>query len=445
MDQFLSIMSSLQKDLQDAMNGLAAEKQLAATHEGETANQSGLSQAVLPNAAVPEKQTQPMRPAQNRAGAKAGQAPAAPTTSQPPFAIGAQQSPKGEPTYFGKPAVTQSTLNPPPPRKKARVGAPPASSPAVANASGPSPQPKAPSPEVRRQQAPAPAPSPAAQGQEPAKPQAKIFACPDPACDMHITGFQSEGARDTHYRDEHVKPYEDPRKFFEENLSAVLGVDYDGTPKTAIKHSVQEAGSASAPAMHTSLSKQGQTPSSKPDLAATPMSRDASMRRQGSAAGGKGLDNNGGTPGGNGPQSTPKLGDGKLETPQPPALEDPWAGSTIDPQSLFAGFAPLDFATGNMLPEFAYRSTTPNDTPESSKDSGASEPNSDISESMNLEIDMSWQPMDGDILYDVSNVDMEEFGQMESDYMTQFLVEDMTNDFSKPFTFDPSLYSMDPT
>jgi hypothetical protein len=106
---------------------------------------------------------------------------------------------------------------------------------------------------------------------------------------MHITGFQSEGARDTHYRDEHVKPYEDPLKFFEENLSAVLSVDYDGTPKTAIKHGVQEAGSASAPAMHASLSKQGQTPSSKPDLAATPMSRDASMRRQGSAAGSKGL------------------------------------------------------------------------------------------------------------------------------------------------------------
>jgi len=271
----------------------------------------------------------------------------------------------------------------------------------------------------------------------------KLFACPEPDCDMHRAGFPTEEACNAHVQEEHVKPNEDPMRFMQDNLLFSLALDSNKIANA--KSGGQEAGQSSAPAMNVSLSKQGQTPSSKPDFAATPMSRDASMRRQGSAAGAIKS------------EGTPKFTDSKppikqeVDAPlQHGLMEDPWANSTIDPQNLFAGFAPLDSVAGGMLADFsAYRSSTPNDTPESSKDSGASEPNSDISEGANIDIDLSWQQMDsGDVLYDMANFSMEGFDPLDSDFMgAESLqlssLDDMTNDFSKPFHFDSSLYSMD--
>jgi hypothetical protein len=205
------------------------------------------------------------------------------------------------------------------------------------------------------------------------------------------------------------------------------------------------------------MSKQGQTPASKPDLASTPMSRDASMRRQGSMSGGKVPDNMS-TPGRSGlikSEDTPKPGDAKLAAKQDPDLlsipfEDPWAGSTIDPQSLLASFAPLEPMAGGLLSDLSmYRSMTPNDTPESSKDSGASEPNSDVSETAHIDIDINWQPFDADLLLDMNNVNMEGFDYpMDADAMGgdsfQFPSWD-ESEFSKSFQLDGSLFSMDTT
>ncbi|KAK3357265.1 hypothetical protein B0T25DRAFT_451806 [Lasiosphaeria hispida] len=444
-DQLSMMIQGFMRDMQNAVTSANA-RQPAPAPGTESASQSAAQQpapATQANVATLEKQTQALKQAQNRPGGRAGQAPAAPTTSQPPFPFGAQKSPTGEPTYFSKPTVTQQTLNPPPARKKVKTGQPQTSSPSLPQV-GASPQTKVPSPELKRQSAP-----------EPVKPQPKMFMCPEPNCDAHTAGFPTEEARDAHNLEEHIKPNEDPMRFVHENLAIALGLDSDGNSKATAKVGGQEAGNPSAPAMGSSLSKQGQTPMTKAESAATPMSRDASMRRQGSTTGGK--SENTATPGRNiKSENTPRLGDSKLpvakpefETPQQMGmLEDPWA-NTIDPQSLFAGFAPLDSAPVNMLTDFnAYRSSTPNDTPESSKDSGASEPNSDISEGMLLDIDLSWQNMDTDVLLDMNNISVDGFESMESEFMGAESMpfgslDDMSNDFSKPFHFDSSLYSMD--
>jgi hypothetical protein len=81
---------------------------------------------------------------------------------------------------------------------------------------------------------------------------------------------------------------------------------------------------------------------------------------------------------------------------------DPWASSTIDPQTLLQN---LGFENGlpNIINEAnMYRSFTPKDTPESSKD-GASEPNSDISEGAALDIDMNWGTLDNEALMNFTN------------------------------------------
>ncbi|KAK4662081.1 uncharacterized protein QC763_710460 [Podospora pseudopauciseta] len=373
-----------------------------------------LSQANL------EKQTQALKQAQNRTAAKNVAAPAAPTTTQPPFSFGAHKSPAGNPEYLSEPLLTRDGLQAPPARKKPKTGANHSSPPAIQPGTGSlSPNVKAPSPVVSRKQ-------------EPAKTAPK-FMCPEPGCEQMSVGFESEEALGMHKQEEHIRPFQDPVAFMRENMAAALKLDEQGRP-------------VSAPAMVGSLSKQGQTPMSKPDLAATPMSRDASMRRQGSAAGGRES------------TATPRMA---ASTPMAP-MDEMWAGTTIDPQNLFAGLGPtIDATTGNMMHEFGtYRSITPNDTPEStaSKDSGVSEPNSDILEGTGLDINLTFQNFNEDVLMDMNRINMDSldslvdsdlygpgggFGGGQEAY--QFTFEDMTmgNDFSKPFQFDNSGYMMD--
>jgi hypothetical protein len=418
----------------NASGGDVAAPETAAANAQPTAGQ--LSQQAPLNPANLEKHTQAMSKVHQRSNSKSGQAPAAPTTTQPPFQLGAQMSPTGQPTYFNKPAVTQETLNPPPPaRKKAKTGHGQAASPALSQPV-PSPQVKAASPEVRRQPPPQPE-----QPQAPPPPQ---FVCPDAQCNMHKTGFPTKEALDAHHYEEHVKPYEDPMKFMEDTLNEVFGLD---PPQPN-----------SAAAMKPSGSKQGQTQTlAKPDATSTPMSRTASMGRQSSAqeakigtpvTGGKGVPIKN--------EGTPKLGTKQgLDQPQQPTVQDPWANSTVDPAALQATFAPLQPLINGHFSSFSpHRSYTPNDTPESSKDSGVSEPTSDISERAQLDIAVNWAPVDldehSDMLLGMDSFSMAAGDDLFADNGTDFslLWEELNQEFdkrdqsTKPSELDPSLYSL---
>ncbi|KAK3333831.1 hypothetical protein B0T19DRAFT_419270 [Cercophora scortea] len=454
LDEILTMVASMKQDLALAVNRVGQE---LAIFNGQVTAQSqstGQQPAQRPSQTTPlsAANLEKLKQAHIRTGSKGGQAPAAPTTSQPPFQLGVQKSPTGQPTptYLNNQHITQRDLQLPPSRKKtkpnpAQSGPPQTSSPATQQATGASPQIKAPSPEVRRQPPP-----------EPAKPLPKTYPCTHTDCDMHTTGFQTEEARDAHIQEEHVKPYEDPVKFVQENLALSLGLDAQGNLKPTPNNPSQEMGAFAAPPMSASVSRQGQTPMSKPDSAATPMSRDASMKRQGSTTGGRAGENMA-TPGRNVLMNTPKLGDGKLAGSKPEldvpqvtaAPEDLWAQSTIDPQNLFASFA-MDTASGTMLSDIGtYRSLTPHDTPESSR---ASEPNSDISENAHLEIDLQWgAPLDADVLLDMNHISMGggfdpfDGADIMSGEAFPSSFDEMANDYSKPFQFDTSLYSMDTT
>jgi len=386
------------------------------------------------NPANLEKHTQAMSRVHQRSNSKSGQAPAAPTTTQPPFQFGAQKSPTGQPTYFNKPAVTQETLNPPPPaRKKAKTGHQQAASPAITQPS-PSPQVKAASPEIKRQPQPE-------QAKAPSRPQ---FVCPDSQCDMRSTGFPTKDALDAHYHEEHVKPYEDPLKFMEDTLNEVFGRDAQGNRPQP-----------NAVAMKPSGSRQGQA-LAKPDLTSTPMSRTASMGRQTSVQGVKSGTSGNGRTAQTKTEGTPKSGikqePDQLQQPQQPTVQDPWANSTVDPAALLATFAPLQALSNGHLSNFSpHRSRTPTDTPESSKDSGVSEPNSDISETAQIDIDVQWAPVDLDendeLLMGIDSLRADDvlFGCDPSD-MGHIWAE-LDNDFlkidhNKPFGLDPSLYSL---
>lgn len=385
LDQILSMMRTIIQDIQQQSNTNQDKQAQAGAGAAvkRTPQQVPLSEANL------RKQTDALKDAQNRTVPKNAQPPPAPTTTQPPLQLfGVKNSPDGHPQYYGESQVTHETLKLPASRKKTKQGG--QVSPPAAQSS--SPHVKAPSPVTSRKPDPTKAPPP-------------TFKCPEQGCEVNLA---SEESLIAHRQEEHIKPFEDPTGFLQENMAAALGLDAQGTAKS-------------------SLSKQGQMPMVKSELTATPMSRDASMRRSGSGAG---------------------------ATPSMAVVEDSWVGTTIDPQSLFAGLpSALDSVTGNLMPDhFAlYRSVTPNDTPESSasKDSGVSEPNSDIAEGAAIDIDLSWQPLDVDLLVDMNNfgVGMDGYEPYDADMLGaesfQFSLEDMQTDFSKPFQMPTDFYSMD--
>ncbi|KAM4057118.1 hypothetical protein HRG_003965 [Hirsutella rhossiliensis] len=437
-DQARAMLESMAKDLAASMmkSGMlkqasqAQQSQAASQNQGQPQPQQQQDQPVPLNAANLEKNTQALNKMnQQRPAAKANQVPPAPTAAQPPFPFG-ESSPHGNPSYIGKPKDMNLQL--PPARKKQKTAGP---QPGQA-AQGATPSPKTSknaSPEMRR-------------APEPQKP---VLLCKDPECSSSPLGFPNEQALQHHIDEEHVRPMEDPVKFVKENLALALGLDSDGSLKKATQASA---------AMSTSTSKQGLlTPG---NMASTPMSQDMSMKRTPSAAGRPQDAKSAGKMDAGG---APRQGDGKPTDASGTLATraDPWAGCTIDPQAFIAN---LGWEKGIGLPNIVseanmYRSLTPKDTPESSKDSGSSEPNSDISEGAALDIDVYWrnyENFDSDLLLDLHNANLEG-DMMTKDVSGQTLDpmvlmepsfgpapdwDDINIDFTKPFELDTRFYSM---
>ncbi|CEJ81995.1 hypothetical protein VHEMI02089 [[Torrubiella] hemipterigena] len=335
----------------------------------------------------------PTKPAQHK-GSKSNEAPPAPTSSQPPVQIGVP-SPHGNPNYMNK--AKEMQLQIPASRKKqktaqqtgAATGTP---SPKVGNAA---------SPDLKRA--------------EPPKP---TFLCKEADCDMPTTGFPTEQALQLHVEEEHTKPRENPLRFLQENLALVLGLEPDGTSKK------DKTGAA---AMSTSNSKQGQTPGA---FVGTPMG--TGMKRSASTA-----------------SKTTTTGKA-VALPPRAASADPWAGSVIDRQVLLCN---LGYEKGlpSLLNDInLYLSNSPNDTPESSK---SSEPTSELSDGVPVELDMNWQNFDTDMMLNLDSAGLNSLNGTGDTLDPSFLLNStggagpdwnsMSVDFSKPFQLDTSLFSME--
>lgn len=382
--------------------------------QAQRTEQPGSNQVPTPlNEANLAKQTQALNKAHQRSNSKSGQAPAAPTSAQPPFPLGAT-SPDGKPLWVASTPLTQEKLQLPSARKKIKTANGQASSPAVSSQNA-SPQTKVTSPDLKKKE-PKATPKPA-------------FMCTESGCEMAELGFPTEEARKQHHQEVHVLPYEDPQRFMQQSFAAAFGLDEQGRLK----------------------------PQPAPEEG-TPMSREASAKQQGGGPGAPAAQ--GARAGDNKPAATgSKPGDKNVSEQVASGFQqsqaiDHLANTTIDPQSLMAPMMHLfDPAAGGVISDMTlYQSTTPpEDTPESSasKDSGVSEPNSDIPETANLEIDMHWQSFDDSTLVNgmaAFGMDMElnSFEGMASFPSDDMLVtEDMLADMDKPFTgLDSSLYEL---
>ena len=386
-----------------------------------------------------QQQTQPQQQQQQqKTAAKSTQAQeqaAQTAATQPQFQIGAT-SPHGQPNFMNKAKDMNLHI---PPKKRAKFNH--QQNQQQGGAAGrqqPSPHAtKATAPETKKQEVKAPTPKP-------------IFPCLEKDCDSI---FPNDEAREAHSQAEHIQPRENPFKFFKENLASTLGVDLEGNALEASTVS-QGTPQVGASAMSTTQSRQGQTPAS---FAGTPMSRGPSMNR--SASGSKAPAPRAG---GKVKEECVKAGNGKEGSEnslRPGPTPDPFA-HCINPQTLFTGIPGFESVGGGAFTDpNVYLALTPNDTPESSKDSGSSEPNTDLPEFTGADLEMQWQPLDDGFMMDVTNINMHSLGTGEIGDLEKSLLSDSLNtvpgneivwdevkvDWDKPFTLDDQLYSMDPS
>lgn len=366
-----------------------------------------------------EKNHQAHTKIHNRAASRAGQPPAAPTTAQPPYLIVAQ-SPDGRPKYAGGPGLTQAGLTLPA-RKRTKTGTGPSPDGLSAN----------PSPQVQKLSSPDLQKRPAATEAKPtpAKPQ---FQCTEPGCEWHNVDWHSEDALRKHIDQDHVKPAEDPSKYYSEALamSLILDSDAKGKKMATTSGSLQVPEGASKE-LQTAMRRQGTATGSKPNEPIKTTSREA---------------------------VTPKL-DSALVPASGSGVET--AGATVDPQSIMFNTTGIETGGNGAVDDMnLYRAMiaaetggiTPRDTPDSNRDS---EPSSDVSEgvalSVNLDMNLdmgsdTWHPFPANRLGRPGQI----MGDAEYDSLPcmaypPYSWDDVPIDFGKPFAFDTSNYEWDPS
>lgn len=443
-DTFKGILESIVIDMKTKHPGMlkgdAARPQAAPAPQPAPQATQPVPPPSTPLSSANLQQQQAQLKLHQRSNSKSSHTPAAPTSSQPPFQFGAA-SPHGTPIYNGRTGLTQENLHLPARKKQKPNNGTPAGQ--VTPGSNSSPKvAKSVSPEMKRQQPPDVKP--------PAKPS---LSCPETECATNNLTFETEDALKKHQQDEHVRPLENPLNFALDQLSNSIGLDPQGKSKKPVAPPAQTSpkGVKMAPSaskqVHTPNMRSGGTPSG-----ATPMMRQASMNRQASTTGKPSVPSKDVLK----PQPGQKEASKQLE---PQTSMDLWADSTIDPIELFSTFSTFEAGAGGAISDMnVYRSITPNDTPESSKD-GVSEPNSDISEGVNLELnldltfDENWQPFGDTAMLDMngySNNDdaLNMFDHMETsaaEQTTDYQIWDDLVDnsmFDKPFQMDTSGFDM---
>lgn len=359
-----------------------------------------------------QQQQQQLNKMNSRGTGRPSDVPSAPISSQPPFQFGAS-SPQGLPSYVGNSAVNVENLHIPA-RKKPKHN--------KGTGSGQAEQ--AASPQLVKGVPP--------RAQEPDVLPAKILhACPDKECERHAHGFETKPELQRHTEEDHIKPLSDPLKYASENLAAMLGLEQSVPPKPVspvdeAKTAAQQPVTATSKTPTSATEKPSEGLSVGPLKANTPA--ESTKHRTGSESKGDAQDSS--------------------------VAFDPWASTTIDPNELVQSFKQFETGASGAISDMnVYRSLTPNDTPESSKD-GLSEPNSDLSDGVGLDINLDlfddqWMPFGptyADALVDVNLMkNMDTTLTMEDKLDNPIAWDDLLESeaFDKPFVMDTTLFSLD--
>lgn len=436
LDAARKLLESIAKDLAASVYGRGMKRppgapqqggQLPAQHQPPAqAQQSGQDQPAPLNAANLIKNSQALSKAQPTSGGTG-------TPDTAAGVAGASQtlhtSPHGNPSYIGKPKDINLKL--PTARKRQKMGAQPAA--------------QAPQGSTASSQGKTNTTTEAQFVSEAAaKPQPKpVLLCNDPDCQMAAAGFPNDEALKQHVDEEHVKPRGDPVKFVQACLASVLGLDPDGCAGPG-----QKAVSTEDLPRSGAAPRQGTTPG---PVVGTP-SQDTAAKRFTSSMGTQ--------QGKTGPMQLSGMtgtDDAKgAEIGRSAYNEVAWAKSMLDVAGMLQYLGWDKNVPGMLSDVHFFPSPSPETTPEWGKDSGLSEPSSEISPG--TETDGKWSSAFGDVLLDMDSArlcdgldPLNAVGEtLDPSLLTNSSAalvdwDDVKQDFSKPFQLDTSLYYMQPS
>ncbi|KAK2765523.1 hypothetical protein FQN54_008377 [Arachnomyces sp. PD_36] len=299
-DALNSIVNYLKKYFSTMISRVqgSRQNQTAAAAPKPQGNQPGAkpetTQTSIPLNASNLQQLQQQEEAKQRAKRIQDQGvPAAPTSLQPPFPIGAA-SPQGVPQAYGPTDLTQAKLKIPPTKKRKQNNSTPIS--AQKEQAPPKPTP---TPQPAKQAVPDPKKTPSSSGGP--------FRCENAECLHRTEGFYSQVALDKHIEDSH-KVEEEPTNALEyaiESYRIGLGFDKSGSgDKSGVQESKKQV--PTAPEMQRVVSKASATPKVKAE-GTTPVTAGSVMGRRASQLGGK----------------TSSPASNLLRTPQPSTFKGP--------------------------------------------------------------------------------------------------------------------------
>lgn len=342
--------------------------------------------------------------------------PAAPTSLQPPFPIGAA-SPQGVPQAYGPTELTQAKLKIPPVKKRKQNNTTPVTASKEQDASKPTPPPQPP-----KQAMPDPKKTPVNVGGP--------FRCENSECLHRTEGFHSQSALDKHVEESHKveEPITNALEYAIESYRIGLGLNKLGSDeKPGMQELKKQA--TTAPDMQRAVSKTGATPKIKPE-GTTPVTAGAMMGRRASQLGGKSSSPASNLlrtpqpsmpkgPGSTNLKPTPSKDDkkdaakstGQAGSPEGISAPDPWADCPITFEAIRDAFSCLgEPGLPGLFPDPAdellnsdvFTQMQSKDTPEST-DTGVNTQtpkDSDISKDDHLDIKIGgnagdkWVPMD---------------------------------------------------
>lgn len=350
---------------------------------------------------------QPLQNAQNAANAQslaAGQRPqGAAHHVSPRMAV---NSPQGVPVMYGKTGIDQGQLKLPPSKKKKVEGGMTSSGNTPVQTTRPTPNQQQSQPMMKQESQNGQKPQ--VNGQQPQQEQPKQigYICQDRDCEGITSPFKTEEELRQHREAVHV--VKDPLSYLMGEFGDYLGLDSD--PKTGATEMKKEASS----------------------MAAQPSPKRSPKRKAGELSGEK---------------------------------QESWTSSGVDPSVLTQVFKPLSTgALGSISNVDAYRSRM-EDSPESSStdNSKGSDPNSDITEGVSMEIRMEmddgWTPFgESDVNAltiaeepDLSFDDGPEMGGLEGGVINELQAPVEDNNWDqfvsweepdKPFSFHTDLFGM---
>lgn len=309
------------------------------------------------------EQQEAARQRAKRAQTQGSTAPPAPTTSQPPFPLGAT-SPQGVPhIYANQPSVTQENLHIPPQKKQKRNATAQKDAGKQTAQTQPSPAPPAQKQQVQKKTP------------KPTDKDKKAFKCEVPECQYHVASFASQAELDKHTEEHHTKeePITNPLEYAIEGFTIGLGLDKKKTagaePGDQKQKKQAESSEGAAQGVKTAKSSASQAAGTKakspgPNQGKTPGGNNTLMPPPSSSRVNPAVSKDG------------KEDAGKTSESPPDETKDPWADSLVsleDIRETFGGFGdealfnlgrdPLD----ELLASEAFTNIQTKDTPQSAE------------------------------------------------------------------------------